>query len=339
MSRIYNHYEQLEQPRKPCVITIGSFDGLHKGHQLLLDQVRHISTTKGLQSAALTFQPHPAKLLAPRLSPPLLMSYHRKEEGLLSFGLDFVLNQTFDTKFAMLSAEDFVHAILLDNLQTSQVVVGDDFTFGRERRGLANDLVKLGKKYKFNVEVIRRLRVEGMTVSSTRIRSFLLQGRVRAAALLLGRPYIIEGSVVRGDGRGHTLGYPTANLQSDAELLPSNGVYATYAWLESTQDTLLGVTNIGTRPTFGENQLNVEVHLLDINPELVGNRLIIGFIERLRPERAFESTKALVEQIDRDICETRSIDSSLGHRQPLLKIDGNLIGTCLKTHISKPRKL
>ncbi len=322
---IYQHFDQLHPDQPPCALTIGSFDGLHRGHQLLLSRVLEAAGGKQLQSAALTFHPHPAKLLAPRLSPPLLTTYQRKSQGLSSLGLDVVLDQHFDHHFAMLSAEDFVRVVLVDKLHTAHVIVGDDFTFGRERRGLTEDLTRFGAKYNFSVEVVRRLCVEGVAVSSTRIRSFLLQGRTRAASLLLGRPYVIEGCVVRGDGRGHTLGFATANLQTQAEVVPGNGVYATYVWVESSPDALLGVTNIGTRPTFGENQLSIETHILDFQTDLVGKHFILGFIERLRSERTFANQDALIEQIDRDITETRAIDAGLGGRPSLSKLDGNLI--------------
>ncbi len=223
--QVYQHYSDVSQPADPSVIAIGSFDGLHRGHQLLFDRVRELAKKMNCQAGALTFKPHPAKVLAPKFSPPLLMTHERKIEALKSLGLDFTLAQKFDAAFAGLSAEDFVRRVLVEGLRVKAVVVGDDFSFGRKREGLAEDLVDLGKRHGFEVEVVRRLAVEGMIVSSTRIRSFLLQGKVRGAKLLLGRTYLVPGKVVTGRGRGRTIGFPTANLSVQTDILPARGVY------------------------------------------------------------------------------------------------------------------
>jgi len=242
--KVYEQFKDIPEATTPSVVSIGSFDGFHQGHQLLFKRIKDRAKQKRWQVGVLTFFPHPAKVLAPKYSPPLLMSQERKLRAFEALGFDFVLSQRFTKHFAALSAKDFVRQVL-KSLSAKEVVVGDDFSFGRSREGLAEDLKILGHKQGLEVEVIRRLVVEGMVVSSTRIRAFLLQGKVRGAAVLLGRPYVIAGRVVSGAGRGRKLGYPTVNLQSDAEILPARGVYACYLWHEEQSQGLFGVANVG----------------------------------------------------------------------------------------------
>jgi riboflavin kinase/FMN adenylyltransferase len=250
------------------------------------------------------------------------MPYGRKMRALGTLGLDFVLEQRFDSDFAVVSAEDFARVVLADALRASAVVVGDDFTFGRDRRGVVEDLAELGIRYGFEVEVVRRLCVEGMAVSSTRIRSFLLQGKARGAAVLLGRPFLIEGEVVGGKGRGRRLGIPTANIETTAEIIPARGVYATRVWIEGENAGYLGAASIGTNPTFGPGELTVEVHVLDFDGELAGRRMAVAFLEHLRAEQAFSSAQALVEQIEQDTRETRKVGRSAGITPEPHPLDG-----------------
>jgi len=299
--RLYESLEDLPSPGDPCVVTIGSFDGLHRGHQLLIEKVRSYAKEAGLESAVLTFRPHPAKVLAPLYSPPLLMSPGQKVRALEFLGLDFTLVQRFDRKFADLPAEDFSRRVLAGGLFVRRVVIGDDFTFGRDRRGAAEDLRDLGRQHGYEVEIVPRLSVEGMLVSSTRVRSFLLQGKVRGAALLLGRPYRIEGEVVAGQGRGRKLGFPTANIKTGAEILPARGVYVCHFHVQGNPQGLWAVCNVGHNPTFGHQDLGLEVHVLSPPGELLGRRVAVGFIQRLRAEIRFESPEALAEQIQKDI--------------------------------------
>jgi len=319
---IYKLHQQTPRPPAPSVLTIGSFDGLHRGHQALLQRVVEQARAGELRAGAMTFSPHPAKLLAPRYSPPLLMDPARKVRALAALGLDFTLVQRFDHAFASLSTEDFAGQVLVEALGVRRVVVGDDFTFGRERRGRAEDLVELGQVYGFGVDVIRRLAVEGMAVSSTRIRSFLLQGNVKGAGLLLGRPFSIEGEVVTGEGRGRGLGFPTANVRAESEILPARGVYACAVWLEADPRPYMGATKVGTAPTFGPGVMGVEVHVLDFAGELVGRRVAVGFIERLRDEKAFPGADRLVAQLTRDVRETRMIGRAAGEPPALHPLDG-----------------
>ena len=321
--QVYQHYSDVSQPADPSVIAIGSFDGLHRGHQLLFDRVRELAKKMNCQAGALTFKPHPAKVLAPKFSPPLLMTHERKIEALKSLGLDFTLAQKFDAAFADLSAEDFVRRVLVEGLRVKAVVVGDDFSFGRKREGLAEDLVDLGIRHGFEVEVVRRLAVEGMIVSSTRIRSFLLQGKVRGAKLLLGRTYLVPGKVVTGRGRGRTIGFPTANLSVQTDILPARGVYVCHFWQAGQKEAWLAVANIGICPTFGPSELSVEVHILDQEvDELAGRQVAVGFLERLRSEHRFDTPQDLCCQIEKDIIMARAAAQKYKAESTIPALDG-----------------
>jgi riboflavin kinase/FMN adenylyltransferase len=330
--KIFEHYEDLPCPGNPCVVTIGSFDGLHRGHQLLIEKVRAHAKKAGLKSAVLTFRPHPAKVLAPRYSPPLLMSPERKERALSALGLDFTLVQRFDEGFAKLSAEDFSKRVLAEGLSARLVVIGDDFTFGRDRKGAAEDLRDLGRQDGFEVEIVRRLSAEGMLVSSTRVRSFLLQGKVGGAAVLLGRPYRIQGEVVRGRGRGRSLGFPTANVKTDAEILPARGVYVCHLHVQGEPRGMWAVCNVGHNPTFGHQELGLEVHALSEPGDLLSRRVAVGFLQRLRAEVRFPSPRDLTEQIQKDVNEAIRLKEELNHKVELDSIDGIVLDSGVVSH-------
>ncbi len=320
--RVYRHYEDLPASAGPGVITIGSFDGLHRGHQLLIEKVSSYAQAHGLRPGVLTFQPHPAKVLAPGFSPPLLMSPDRKVRALGNLGLDFALVQRFDQNFAALSAEDFSKRVLAGGLCARRVVIGDDFTFGRDRQGMAETLVELGRRHGFEVEIVRRLSVEGMLVSSTRIRSFLLQGKVRGAAVLLGRPYRVQGEVVRGRGRGRGLGFPTANVKTDSEILPARGVYVCHLHIPGRERGIWAVGNLGHNPTFGHQELGLEVHALSEPGDLLGRQVAVGFLQRLRAEVHFPDPRALAEQIRRDVDQALRLKGELSYPPRLDPQDG-----------------
>jgi riboflavin kinase/FMN adenylyltransferase len=330
--KVYENYEELPRPSDPCVVTIGSFDGLHRGHQLLIEKVRAYANEGGLRSAVLTFRPHPAKVLAPLYSPPLLMSPERKVRALESLGLDTTLVQHFDQGFADLPAADFSKRVLAEGLCARRVVIGDDFTFGRDRLGMAEDLLELGRQHGYEVEIVRRLSVEGMLVSSTRVRSFLLQGKVRGAALLLGRPHRIQGEVVKGRGRGSTLGFPTANVKSDAEILPARGVYVCHFHVQNESQGMWAVCNVGHNPTFGHQELGLEVHALSPPGELLGRQVAVGFIQRLRAEFRFESPEALAKQIQKDVDEAVRVKDQQNEGVKLDDIDGIVLDSGVVSH-------
>jgi riboflavin kinase/FMN adenylyltransferase len=330
--KLYEHHEDLPRPGEPCVVTIGSFDGLHRGHRLLIEKVRAHAKEDGLQSAALTFWPHPAKVLAPLYSPPLLMPPERKVRALEFLGLDLILVQRFNEEFAGLTAEDFSQRVLAEGLSARRVVIGDDFTFGRDRLGMAEDLRVLGKQHEFEVEIVKRLSVEGMLVSSTRIRSFLLQGKVRGAALLLGRPYCIQGEVVPGRGRGRQLGFPTANVKTDAEIMPARGVYVCHLHVGGGPQGMWAVCNVGHNPTFGHQELGLEVHVLSPPGDLLGKQVAVGFIQRLRAEVRFESPEALADQIQKDVDEAVRVKDQQNGEVKLDGIDGIVLDSEVVSH-------
>jgi riboflavin kinase/FMN adenylyltransferase len=307
---LYRDHEQLPEQTAPCAVAIGSFDGLHLGHRLLIERTCERAQLADLVAAVLTFEPHPARALAPGLSPPLLMDYGRKLNALQHLGVARVLAQRFGPDFAGLSPTEFCQRVLVDGLRATQVVVGDDFTFGRGGQGRTDDLEALGKKLGFQVEVVRKLAVEGMVASSTRIRAFLLQGRVRAAGLLLGRAYTVVGRVTTGVGRGRKIGFATANLKSDAELFPARGVYVSHVWCAGWPAGKLALTNVGTNPTFGPGPQTVETHLIDFDQDLTGRPMALAFRERLRSEVAFASVDALVAQIGVDVARARELSSA-----------------------------
>jgi riboflavin kinase / FMN adenylyltransferase len=300
--------------REPAV-AIGNFDGVHRGHRALLDEARRCACGAGGQTVALTFSPHPARFFAPDLAPPLLTPLPRRVELLGLAGADVVIVEPFTAELAATSAEDFVRQILHRDLGARHVVVGADFSFGRERSGNTALLADLGAALGMGIHVVPPVTAHGLVCSSTKIREFVLEGRVAGASMLLGRPFAIDGSVVRGAGRGRTLGVPTANVAHEGEILPKPGVYAGRACLldaaeRRERECFAAAISIGTNLTFapqGEPPLTVEAHLLDFAGDLYGARLRLAFLAHLREQRRYDSAGELVAAIARDIARTREI--------------------------------
>lgn len=290
--------------QKRAVVTPGNHDGVHLGHRALLSAARARAARDGSSATALTFDPHPAAVLAPDRAPPLLTTIDRRRELLLALGADSVFVQRFDRAFASESPEEFVRSMLVDELHASGVVVGRDFHFGRGRAGDVAKLAELGRAHGFDVTTVDPVLVDGEVVSSTRIRAALRQGDVQLASRLLGRVHDVDGRVVRGDGRGRSIGVPTANLDCDPILLPADGVYAVVARVLGEDAILRGVANLGVRPTFAAGR-SVEVHFFDLDRDLYDARLRVGFVERLRAERKFDGIDALKAQIARDASDAR----------------------------------
>lgn len=297
------------RPLREPVIAIGIFDGVHRGHQALLERAR--AEARGGEVVALTFDPHPARLLAPALAPPLIVSLDRRAELLGTAGADVVVVEPFTRALADTEDDAFAREILHRDLQARHVVVGYDFSFGRGRRGDVTRLEAFGRDLGFGVSVVRRVSVHGLTCSSTKIREFVLEGRVEGAEVLLGRPFEITGAVVPGHRRGRDLGFPTANIRPEAELLPCPGIYAGRAVvLDGDGQRAIAAISIGTNPTFGMGGgITVEAHLLDFAAELYGRRMRLELRERLRDEQRFESVEALVTQMRRDVERTREVMS------------------------------
>ncbi|MFB3854323.1 MAG: bifunctional riboflavin kinase/FAD synthetase [Vicinamibacterales bacterium] len=284
--------------RQP-VLALGNFDGLHRGHQKILDRVRRAASEHGGTAVVLTFDPHPTRVLRPDKAPPLLMTAAQKRHAMERALMDGMAIVRFTPELARWDPERFVRTVLMEWLHVAEVWVGANFLFGRERSGNFTLLRLLGAQLGFRADKIDPIRYKDFVVSSTRIRRLVSEGRVDEAAALLGHHYTMDGVVVEGERRGRKLGFPTANLQTENQLVPPNGVYATLVRLDGSIRT--GITNIGLRPTFADTEVPViETHLLGEDLELYGRRMELAFVQRLRDERKFESVEALVAQMDLD---------------------------------------
>ena len=287
-------------------VTIGVYDGVHRGHRAVLEDLRQAARRLGVgRTVVLTFDRHPASIVDPAAAPEMLTSVARRIEILGELGVDLVGVLPFE-HIRRMRPEEFIERVLVEVLHSKLVVIGSNFRFGIDRSGDVDTLREQGRQQGFDVDAIDLLRGDGDTVSSTAIRAALRKGEVRVAADALGRSYELEGTVVTGDGRGRTLGYPTANLAiPDGLLIPADGVYAVTA--EVDDRSYHAVANIGVRPTFGGTERVVEAFVLDGVPYLYGRQVRLRFIERIRDEQRFEGPEELVEQIGRDVARARSI--------------------------------
>jgi riboflavin kinase/FMN adenylyltransferase len=287
-----------------AAVCLGNFDGVHLGHRALIDEAKRHGT-----AAALTFAPHPGKVLQPELAPRLITLLPRKLELLEQAGLQGAIVQPFTLEYARTSAPAF-EAALLEALKVATVVVGYDFTYGTRRSGSVQSLDAACKKAGARLQVVPAVTIDGVVVSSSRVREYVLEGRVAAAQRLLGRYFDLEGTVVPGQGRGRTIGFPTANIDTQNELRPGAGVYAVRVLVKGHSDAVLerhgGAANIGVKPTFGGGEVTIEAHLFDFKGDLYGKKLIVEFIDRLRGEQRFASVSELSGQIARDIEAART---------------------------------
>jgi riboflavin kinase / FMN adenylyltransferase len=292
-------------------VAIGNFDGVHLGHQALLHEAKRVAAGSGGEVVALTFDPHPAHFFAPALAPPMLSTRERRAELLGEAGADIVLVEPFTAELAGLSADAFVEQVLSKEIGAHHVVVGADFSFGKDRRGNVELLRTMGARLDVGLSVVPQVTANGLTCSSTKIREFVLEGRVEGARMLLGRDFEMDGKVVRGFGRGRQLGFPTANLAQDGEILPKPGVYAGRARrLDGDPTWHTAAISIGTNPTFadkGDPPLLIEAYLLDFQGDLYDARLRLAFVAHLRGQRRFASVDELVAEIQRDIARVREI--------------------------------
>jgi len=300
VSRSLTHDEPAIYP----VLTIGNFDGLHRGHQALLKSVVQAAIEKSGTATVLTFDPHPITVLSPTTPLRLLTTMEDKLARLQEAGIEHVLCIPFDKAFAAFTPDVFVGKVLRDEIGVRELFVGEQFAFGAGRTGRMTDLVRLSKPAGFVVHAVPPVRVEGDIVSSTRIRTMVQAGEVHRAARFLGRPYDLAGTVVHGDQRGQALGWPTANIRlPHHRVIPADGVYATTAvWKGRCLDS---VTYIGTRPTFGEGERLLEVYLLDEQIDLYGQELSVRFLERLRGDQVFATHEELSQQIAHDVRHAR----------------------------------
>jgi riboflavin kinase/FMN adenylyltransferase len=304
--RVIRHLAHIAPPLRRVVLTLGNFDGMHLGHQAIvrraLDEARGVAG----QVVVLTFHPHPIAVVAPDKAPPLLQSLHDRLARLRELGVDVTVVQRFTPRFAALEPEAFVREFLGAHLELLQVVVGYNVTFGRGRSGTVETLQALGARHGFAVDAIGPVAVGEGQVSSTALRRLIAAGDVRRARALLGRPFVLRGRVVRGEQRGRTLGFPTANLhQRPGLLLPADGVYAVHVLLDGR--AVPAVLNIGVRPTFGTLRRTVEAFLLDYDGDLYGRWLTLELVERLRGEQRFAGPEALRQAIAADVTRAREV--------------------------------
>ena len=301
--RIFRTLESIESPKRGCAVAVGNFDGLHRGHRRIIRRLAKEAGSAGLPVFLLTFAPHPEKIFSPDTI-LMIQTLDQRLRALQKLRVESVAVVPFTRSFAQMTAESFAADILAAALNARLVIVGADFRFGEKRRGDADVLDEAGRRLGFRTIVVPPFVVEGAPVSSSRIRALLSAGNVEEVALLLGRNYEIEGEVVPGVGRGHKLGFPTANLESPNEILPP-GVFATR--LINKGKAWNSVTNIGRRPTFGASEQVVETHILGASPRLYGACVRLSFIGRLREERVFRGPKALAGAIRGDIAAARRL--------------------------------
>jgi riboflavin kinase/FMN adenylyltransferase len=299
----------LQEIRKPFfnpVLTIGNFDGVHKGHLALFDKVKERAKALGGQSVVMTFEPHPLKIMRPANGPHLITHTGQKLELIEKAGIDVIVCVSFDREFAAIPARDFINNILVKKIGIMEIVVGYDYTFGHNREGDINLLREIGNELGFAVHLVGPVEIDRILVSSTSIRRLVQEGRLAEAKVLLGRDFEVQGTVVKGRNRGgRLLGFPTANLNPHGELLPKKGVYAVRLFIDDVFYN--GVTNVGYNPTFGDSGLTVETHVLDYSGDLLGKTIKVHFVERLRDEMTFKTLEDLSGQIAQDIARAKEV--------------------------------
>jgi len=296
------------------VLTIGNYDGVHIGHQKILSMVLQKAQEIKGTSMVMTFDPHPVKVLAPERDIKLLTTSEEKAKLIKAMGIDVLLFINFNKEFANMLPDDFINTVLVEKFQVREIIVGTNYAFGRHKKGTIELLRRRGEKYGFEVKAVRQVMVHGNVVSSSAIRSLLLKGAVYEASKYLGRAYSIEGSVIKGKGRGQNLlNIPTANITTPVEIAPKEGVYAVKVGLKGK--IYDGVANIGKNPTFGNQEVSYEVHLFNFSGNLLGQNLRVCFIDRIRGERTFPDIASLEKQIKQDMKSAREI---LNTKKPAL---------------------
>jgi riboflavin kinase/FMN adenylyltransferase len=308
--KLIEKLEDIKTPFHNAVVTIGNFDGVHIGHQALFHEVMEKAGRRNGTAIAMTFEPHPIRVLKNNGHPPLITPYAQKIELIAKSGMDVLICVPFTREFAAITAKEFVLDTLLGRIGMQAIVVGKDYTFGKNREGTLNLLKSYAEAFDFEVDVVDWIPISNnipSRISSTRIRDLLMRdGNVGEARKLLGRYYQVSGVVSPGRNRGgRLLGFPTANIKLKEELCPKNGIYA--VTVDCLGETYQGVANIGYSPTFDDHELTVEVHILDFNKDLYGHTIIVKFIERIREEIKFSGIDALSQQIANDVVKARGI--------------------------------
>ena len=314
--QIIRHIDENSPNLTGSVVTLGNFDGIHRGHQALIGGAVSDSKQIGVPSVVLTFEPHPLRVLAPERAPKLILAPKDKMQLLQSLGVDVVAVQHFDLAFAKRSAEEFVSELLVRRLKARKIWVGRDLRFGQGRKGTVDDLIRWGRDLAFDVAVVEPILVQGNRVSSSRIRELVSKGRVDEVKDMLGRYHFVSGRVVEGNRRGRELGFPTANIAARTEVLPSDGIYATLFHIDTR--VLLSVSSIGRNPTFGPGPRTVESFIIDFDEPIYGKTVRLSFIKRIRDEVKFSSIPELIAQIRSDVQSAEAIfrDSSISSDLP-----------------------
>lgn len=298
--------ENIRRPFERPALTIGNFDGVHRGHQALFKKVKEWAAKFNGESVVMTFHPQPLEILTPGRAPFCITPHERKLELMSAYGIDVAIVIPFSKKFAQISARDFVVKILVETIGVRAVIVGYDYRFGRGREGNIEFLKKMGREYSFEVDTVSGVRMDETVVSSTNIRQLIRKGDLKNAGLMLGRPYEITGLVVTGRKRGaRLLGFPTANIPVSKHSSPKEGVYVVEAEVDGKK--FGGAANVGCNPTFGDTEFTLEVHLFDFDELIYGKPLTVRFVDRLRDEKRFANVEELSAQIRRDVERAKEI--------------------------------
>jgi riboflavin kinase/FMN adenylyltransferase len=303
--KIYQSLNEFK-PTKKTIVTLGTFDGVHLGHNLILDKICKTAKQENLESVLLTFFPHPRLIVSNDSEIKMLNTMAEKAMLLEQKGIQNFIIHPFDKLFSELSPREFVKQVLIKQLNIQKIIIGYDHKFGKNRAADFNDLIAFGKEFGFEVEEISAKQVNEVSVSSTKIRNSLLEGNISLANAYLGYPYMLSGIVVKGNQLGRTIGFPTANIEisENYKLIPKNGVYIVTAIVNN--QTIFGMMNIGIKPTLGDNVPTIEVHLLNFSEDIYNQKIQVNVIERHRDEQKFESFEALKSQLEID--KTNTVD-------------------------------
>lgn len=302
---IFRHIEDRNISLPKPILTLGNFDGIHRGHQALLQRVVQDAKARDGRSVVLTFEPHPLTILAPQRAPRLILTHKDKMVLLQSYGVDAVIIQPFNSAFANVEAEAFVRGYLVERLKVHKMWVGKDLRFGKGRKGRVEDLIRWGAEGGFEVGIVGPVHLGGVRISSSRIRDLIKRGDVHEVQGFLGRYHFASGRVIPGYQRGRQLGFPTANIVTRTEMLPSDGIYATF--LEADQRLWSSVTNIGVNPTFGGGPRTIESYIFDFSGDLYGRSVKLFFVKKIREEKKFPTPEDLVGQMKKDVLGAREI--------------------------------
>lgn len=307
--KAFSNIEDQRLSMKGSVVTLGNFDGIHLGHQALIRYTVEESKRLGYPSIVLTFEPHPLKVLFPERAPRLLLSYQDKLDLFEACGVDIVVAQRFDRQFASITAEDFIQRFLVGRLKTKKLWVGRDLRFGRGRKAGTEDLMRVAPQLGFQVGVLDPISSNGIRISSSRIRGLVEAGCVDEVQPMLGRYHFVSGRVVTGQGRGRKLGFPTANISSQTEVVPLNGIYATL--IEVKNKRWLSVSSVGVNPTFGDGPRTLESFIFGLESDIYGEAAKLSFVKRIRDEKKFATVEDLIAQMHIDVDQAKAIFAEL----------------------------